>query len=234
MLNRAGFIFLLVVLAAALTWAQADSPAQPAASGNSDSEDRMITPTPVSVGSYSLEFVQETPRTNYLRGGISFGAAYDDNVLGGVSGHPVSDIAYSVWPTIALRQSRSRLQWDFAYSPGFTFYQRTSSRNQADHNLGLNLAYRLSPHVTLTVRDNFEKTSNFFSLVSPGTNATASGSGVTPGPNESVIAPIADRITNLASQQITYQFSPNGMVGASGSFTELRYPKSKQHAGLFE
>ena len=47
------------------------------------------------------------------------------------------------------------------YAPGFTLYQRTSSLNQADQNLSANFQYRLSPNLTATVAEGFQKTSNY-------------------------------------------------------------------------
>ena len=48
----------------------------------------------------------------------------------------------------------------------------------------------------------------------------------------SVIAPIADVLTNNANATLTYQFSANGMIGASGTFTNLHYPNQSQVPGL--
>ena len=150
----------------------------------------------------------------------------------GRNGQPISDVSYSILPTISLDQTRSRLHWVFTYSPGFTFYQKTSSLNQADQNLGVNLSYRLSPHVTLSVRDTFLKTSNV--LNQPISDLASPVSGGVSVPNNSVIAPIADTLTNNANVSITYQFSANGMVGASGTFTNLHYPNEAQVPGLYD
>jgi len=176
-----------------------------------------------------MGFTSET-RSNYVRGGLVFSTAYDSDATTGTNGQPISDVSYSIWPTISLDQTRSRLHWVFNYSPGFTFYQKTSSLNQADQNLGVNLSYRLSPHVTLSVRDTFAKTSNV--LNQPSSDLATPVSGGVSVPNNSVIAPIADTLTNNANVSLTYQFSPNGMVGGSGTFTNLHYPNPTQVPGL--
>ena len=106
-----------------------------------------------------MGFTSET-RSNYLRGGLVFSTAYQSDVMTGSNGQPISDVSYSIFPTISLDQTRSRLHWVFTYSPGYTFYQKTSSLNQANQNLGVNLTYRLSPHVTLSLRDSFQQTSS--------------------------------------------------------------------------
>jgi hypothetical protein len=189
----------------------------------------MVAPAPVSGQSYSMEYAGET-RSNYLRGGLGFTSAYDDNVLGGTSGvRPVSDVSYAVAPSIALDLSRSRLEWVMSYSPGFTFYQKTTSRNAADQNLSLNLHYRLSPHVTLSLQDSLEKTSNAFSQSNVGTV-----SGGAQGANQSVIAPVANLLRNSGNVGLTYQFAANAMVGASGTFSNLHYPNQVQVPGLFD
>jgi hypothetical protein len=118
----------------------------------------------------------------------------------------------------------------FNYSPGFTFYQKTSALNQANQNLGVNLNYRLSPHVTLSLRDSFLKTSNVLNQSNQDFAQPVSGSVFVP--NSSVIAPLADVLSNTASASLTYQFSPDGMVGASGTFGNLHYPNQAQVPGL--
>src|SRR5579864_8602827 len=177
----------IILLAACPLWAQGG--AEAAATGPSGGGGAMLTPAPVSGEGYSMGFTSET-RSNYLRGGLVFGSAYDDNVQPGSNGKPISDISYSVWPTISLDQTRSRLHWVLNYSPGFTFYQKTSSLNQANQNLAINFTYRLSPHVTLSLRDSFQKTSNV--LNQPNQDFAQPVSGSLFVPNNSVIAPIAD------------------------------------------
>ena len=222
----------IILLAVCPVWAQvAASGAEAAATGPAGGGGGMVTPAPVSGEGYSMGFTSET-RSNYLRGGLVFSSAYDSDATTGTNGQPVSDVSYSIWPTISLDQTRSRLHWVFSYSPGFTFYQKTSSLNQADQNLGINLSYRLSPHVTLSVRDTFLKTSNV--LNQPTSDLASPVSGGVSVPNNSVIAPIADTLTNNANVSITYQFSANGMVGASGTFMNLHYPNEAQVPGLYD
>src|SRR5581483_1654677 len=65
---------------------------------SNSSQAPMITPSPVGGGEgYALAYASETPRTNYLRGGIVFGVAYDDNALSS-GAKPVSDVSYSIAP----------------------------------------------------------------------------------------------------------------------------------------
>jgi hypothetical protein len=198
---------------------------------NGDDAGRMLTPPPVSGESYPLSFTSEE-RSNYLRGGVTFNTAYSDNVLGATSTTPISDVSYSVWPTLALDETTSRLRMLLTYAPGFTFYQRTSGYNEADQNLSLDVRYRLTPHVTVSLRDSLQKTSDIFNQPDQGLDLAVSGSAQVA--NQSVIAPLADRLSNSGNAGITYQFSANAMIGASGTFTNLHYPNPAQVPGLFD
>jgi len=204
--------------------------APPAAVGR-DSGEAMTTPAPVSGEAYPMGFTSET-RSNYLRGGLTFGSAWDDSVVSGANGKPVSDESYSIWPTISLDQTRSRLHWVLAYNPGFTFYQKISARNEADQNFAGDFKYRLSPHVTFSLGDTFRKTSNM--LNQPNQDLVQPVSGGAFGANNSLIAPVADVLTNTGNIEMTYQFNANGMIGASGTFTNLHYPTQSQVPELFD
>jgi hypothetical protein len=233
-------ISLSLVLLTATAWSQDDQPAPPAPAVSSpllaatldpNESDSMLVPPPVSGQIYPAAPAAEE-RSNYLRGGVTFTSAYSDNVLAGTTGTPVSDISYSVWPTLALDETTTRLHAVLTYAPGFTFYQRLSSRNEADENLGLELQYRLSPHVTLSGHDGLQKSSDAFNQ--PGQGLAAGVSGSAQGFNDSIVAPLAPRLSNNANLGISYQFSPHAMIGASGSFGNLHYPNSSEVPGLYD
>lgn len=230
------------MVSAAPVWAQvATTPAQPTqavtdsentsnnASDNSD--DRMLTPAPVSVQSYPAEPASEE-RSNYLRGGVAFTSAYTDNALGALNGHPVSDVSYSVAPTLAFDETTPRMHSVLSYAPGFTFYQHTSALNEADQNAKIDWEYRLSPHVTFSAHDAFQKSSSVFNQPDL-TNAEIVSGGAAEA-NFSIVAPIADRLSNFGSTGLTYQFARNGMIGASGTFSNLHYPNPAEVPGLYD
>ena len=118
------FAFGFSLLIALPAWSQNDTtPAQPPVPAmvgldnsstvpdtyNSENNgDRMMTPPPVSGQAYPVELTSEE-RSNYLRGGVAFTTAYTDNVLGGLTPQPVSDISYSVAPMLALDETTSRM-----------------------------------------------------------------------------------------------------------------------------
>jgi hypothetical protein len=230
-------IFVLTLLVAVPIWSQDEPVASaakevPAAEFVTSSDDaRMLTPPTISGEAYPIAPTSEA-RSNYLRAGLTVNSAYSDNVLGGASTHPVSDVDYSIWPTITLDQTTTRLHSLLSYAPGFTFYERTSGRDETDQNATIDLQYRLSPHVTFSVRDSFQRSSNVFNQPDPLSAGVVYGSGQVP--TAAVISPVADRLSNNGSAGLTYQFSPNGMIGGSGTFTNLHYPDPSQVPGLYD
>jgi hypothetical protein len=228
----------LLMLPVASLWSQVDNPgAQPGMTNSVDNpatnpdqnDSRMLTPPPVSGQSYPASYTAGE-KSNYLRGGVAFSSAYSDNALGSVGGKPISDVSYSVAPFIALDEATARLHWVLNYAPGYTFYQRTGSRSQSDQNVAIDFQYRLSPHVTFTARDGFQKSSSVFNQpFLPGVPAIAGG---TQEPNFSVIAPISPFLSNFGNVGVSYQFALNGMVGANGTFSNLHYENQTQTPGL--
>jgi hypothetical protein len=219
-------LFLLLSVAAS----QAQDQATQSGEAPTIGEDRMLTPPPVSGQAYPVGLASQE-HANSLHYGVIFSPAYSDNVLGTNTGQPVSDMSYSVWPTIGVDESTSRLHWDFTYAPGFTFYQRTSGRNEADHNANVSFEYRLSPHVTFNAQDSFQKSSSVFNQPSYSSGQVFGGAQ---GPNDSIIVPLADRLSNYGTVGITYQYARNDMVGAVGSFSSLHYPDPSQVPGLYD
>ncbi len=223
---------MLLLLPAAPLWSQVENtPAAPvpALAGPAYITDPMLTPPLVSGQSYPTTPTSEE-RSNYLRGGLAFTSAYTDNAVGSVAGHPVSDVSYSVAPFVALDETTSRLHCLLTYAPGFTFYQRESFLNEADQNASINLQYRIGPHATFTARDGLLKSSSVFNQTDLASLEAVSGGAQ--GPNFSVFAPTANRLSNSGNVGINYQFAANGMVGASGTFANLYYSNSAEVPGL--
>jgi hypothetical protein len=219
MLTRICLSFSLLVAMPAL------AQVAPSATGTSSSPDAMQTPPPVSGDSYPTETASEA-RSNYLSAGVSASAAYDNDVLGIGSSTPASEFNYSIRPTIAFNQATPRTHRMFSYSPSFTIYQNVSSRNEFDQNASANFAFRLSPHTELTMRDSFEKSTNVLNQPYQGVSGSAQS------PTEDVIAPFAEHIGNTASVGLSYQFSPNGMIGGGGTTAIENYPNPAQAVGL--
>lgn len=217
------YVPISALLLVAFSWAQEDlhTVPVPAIIGPEMPYTEVLTPPmPVSGVQMPLTFSSENPRSNFVMGTLQFGASYDDNMFTTPSNH-ISDESYSILPSLDLGQTRERWTWDFGYRAGFTFNQHVTEANQEVHDLRLLFAYRLSPHVTAQIHENFEKTNGLIS----GFVGSASVSG--PGPlqqsNESVVTPWTDQTRNNTGLDLTYQFSASSLVGASGSYYFVNY-----------
>lgn len=197
--------------------------------GGGDSAD-MLLPPPVSGQAYSMQYLSEQS-SNYLRGRMSFNTSYIDNLYAGSSEASVSETTLSVLPTISLNRTSSLQHLTLTYSPGFTFYQPTSSLNEIDQSAVLDFQRNLSPHSTLTLHDGFEDSSTSFGYINLGTGGVQGiPISVTPG----IIPPFAQRLSNVATAEFTLQTARNSMVGGSGTVTLVNYPNPSQTTGLFD
>lgn len=222
----AGALLVLGLVAAVPALAQV----APEASGGTSDDSQMQTPPPVSSQSYPTEVGAEA-RSNYLRAGLSFATSYIDNLYAG-SSTALSETTYSIFPTIAYDQVTPRQHRMFTYSPGFTFYEPSSALNESDQSLNALYVYRLTEHLTLNASDTFQKSSASSALQDSANGGAVSGSSqpITPG----IVAPFAERLTNTANAQLSFQFSASGMVGGSGTLMKMDYPNPSESSGLFD
>jgi hypothetical protein len=226
MIMLARIYFAVWLLACLPAWCQETTNTE--ADKQSEDQSQLQVPPPVSGQAYETSFEGVT-ESNYLRGGITFTGAYSSNVYFGTT--PIGDMSYSVWPTISLDKTTYRTHFTLNYAPGFTVYQRTTSLNQADQNFSADLQYRLSPNLTATLTEGFQKMSNIFNQPNP-LAATAVSGGI-PLSNVAVVSPIADMITNSSTAQLNYQVGADSMIGGSGNYNTLTYPNPEQVTGLY-
>ncbi len=210
-----------MVFPAILARAQHEHSAAPAATGPDPSYTSDLTPPmPVSGLQMPLMFSSETPRSNFVTGSLQLDTGYDDNVLITPSNH-LGDVGYLILPRIEISQTRERWNLNFEYSLGLTINQRVVERNQTAQNLQLLFAYRLSPHVTAQIHENFVKANSLFSDRLGGSSVV--GPGPLQQPNPFGVTPLADRTANATGLDLTYQFSASSLVGASGDFHSVTY-----------
>jgi hypothetical protein len=164
----------------------------------------------------SLAFRSEQERSNYLRGGLNVGGTYDDNAL--LTPHnTLGNTTFSVFPNISIEQARSRMKWTLGYAAGLTVNERLSSRNQGSHDLNFDSQFRLSPHVSLRIAEDFSLTSGFFDS---GNTGVVVGNG---GPNVSLIQPLSKQRSSSTVAEANYHFALKDVIGASGSFSDLHF-----------
>jgi hypothetical protein len=165
----------------------------------------------------SSAFLSELKRSNYLRGGVNVGAAYDDNPFLASSG-ATSNTSVSIFPNISIEESSSRIRWMLGYAGGMTINENLTNQNQDSQNLNFDSQFRLSPHVNLRVAENFSMITGFFDAGSGAEPVTGSG-----GPNASLIAPLSTQRSSTTTVETNYHFALNDLIGASGSFNDLHF-----------
>jgi hypothetical protein len=213
------FIAASAVLLMTLGWGQDEHTVPVSAIGPELPYTEVLTPpAPVNNVQMPLTFSSDGERSNVLSGSIQVGSGYNDNALVAPKDH-VSNVSVLVVPRIEIRQNRERWSLDFAYSPGITSNQNLSEQNQFAQNLSFASNYRLSPHVSLQLRDNFAVTNNLFS----GLFGNTPGPGPLQQSNASVITPLADSTSNNSGLSVTYQFSSSSLVGLSGNYYFVNY-----------
>src|SRR6202021_3332773 len=113
-------------------------------------------------------------RSNFLRYGLTFTSAYSDNAAESSSGS-VGEASYSLSPTIALDETTSTLHSVLSYSPGFTFYQKTSGLDASDQTVSIDEHYRVSPHVLFSGGAGSHKGSSVFNQPDQGSGSVSGG-----------------------------------------------------------
>ncbi|MGB8030196.1 MAG: hypothetical protein WCF30_11085 [Terracidiphilus sp.] len=189
----------------------------------------MMTPPPVSGMPYP-NGAGSDERSNYLAANLTFSPSYIDNVLPGASSTPVSDVTYSILPSVLFDYSAPRQKAQFSYSPNFAFYEPTTALDTVDHNASAAFQYRFSPKVAVSVQDNFTRTSNVYDSTYLF-SSPISGSTLTPTPT--AIAPFAEQMINNLNGVLSYQFGLNAMIGGGGSYNTFDLPDPAEAQGLF-
>src|SRR5262249_319366 len=90
----------------------------------------------------SMAITPELGASNYLGGGVSVGAGYDDNVFLFPAGAE-TDTSFSVFPNLAIEQTTPRTRLTLGYAGGLTVNQRLSQRDQGSHVLNFDSRFRL-------------------------------------------------------------------------------------------
>jgi hypothetical protein len=219
----------LAWFAAIPAWAQV-APSATGTESTPDDSSQMMTPPAVSSQPYPTEVGAEA-QSNYLRGGIVINTAYIDSLYAGDGSNAQSETTITILPTISYDKTIPRQHISFTYSPGFTYYHPSGALNEFDQNVTAAYQYHMTPHVILNANDTFERSSTFYGLQDSFGGGSVSGASpsLTPG----IVAPFAQRQTNAANAELSYQYSLVGMVGGSGSLTNLDYPNSSESTGLY-
>lgn len=218
MLRQIKIVVVLALLLLALqTHAQVPDPAA--------SEDQPLSPPPTLNGQKpSLAFQSEKSPRNYLSGGISFTDAFTDNMYMSTT-DTESSFTYLIQPFISFAQATPRINWEADVGAGFIFYQHQTQEDQIAKNVGVDLTYRWTQHLTMRLSDTYADTSGLYSASNPATSE--SGVGLVQQSNTSLLVPPIQRtVSNSSLAELNYQFSSTSVAGVRGTFSFLDYPGS--------
>ena len=203
--------FPIVVLLSSLPLSAQVSPS---ASGGSGSEDEgaMYTPAPVS----GMPYGSGELGSSFFEAALGVSGAYTDNLLPSATAKPITDASISIYPSIALDRSTSRVSERISYSPGFTFYEPTNEGDAIGQSASAGLGFRLSPHISLDVNETFLRTSNVFNQSYPFSNPVIGSTQASPA---GLIVPYIGQMVDTTTGTLSYQYARNSMVGGSGNFS---------------
>lgn len=194
-----------------LVFAQSGVPGITAANVPVLASGQMPSSTPTAEG---------TPE-NVLEGGILLGANYDDSAV--PNAFPRKwDINYFVTPRISLQETRERVVWGFSYSPGIELSQNLLYGNQFAQKFGGNIAWRTTPHGTLSAQQYYLVTTNPFL----GFSTTQPGPIISP--NETIYLPNVRQTMILSNVLYSYQANAQTTMGFGGSFQQQKYDRIPQ------
>jgi hypothetical protein len=181
---------------------------------------------PVLINGETISLLGEIERSNQLSFGMTVASGYDDNTLTQNS-RQIGNASFSFLPSMSWHESKSRSLFDLNYSPGFTVNQRLPELNNATHNAGFNSQFRLTENITWRIHDAFVASNNGWTNTNPEmpTNALHE-------PNQLVLTPLADTVSNLAGTDLVYQMGAGTILGGSGSYSLLNYSNVQGGPGV--
>ncbi|MFZ0333241.1 MAG: hypothetical protein WBG29_09745 [Candidatus Acidiferrales bacterium] len=148
---------------------------------------------------------------NVFQGSLAVSSNYDDNVFPTVSPRQWN-VTYSILPQVSFEETRQRVEWKFAYTPGVEISQRAFYRNVFSQRFNGNFVWLVSPHGTLTAEQYY----------SVSTSPFGDSNGISPGPiispNETIYLPNVRQTYSLSHVLYSYQSSAQTTMGFGGSY----------------
>jgi len=181
---------------------------------------------PVRINGETVSLLGEIESSNQLSAGLTIASGYDDNTLT-QSNRQIGNANFSFLPSVSWHESRARSLVDLNYSPGFTVNQKLPELNNAMHNAGINTQFRLTQNVTWRIHDTFVASNNGWANSNPEIPSNALHE-----PNQLVLTPLANTISNSAGTDLVYQMGAGTIVGGSGSYSFLNYSNLQGGPGV--
>jgi hypothetical protein len=148
---------------------------------------------------------------NVFQASLAVSSHYDDNVFPTIPPR-TWDVTYSILPQVSFEETRPRVEWQFAYTPGVEISQRAFYRNVFSQRFNGNFVWMVSPHGTLSAQQYY----------SVSTDPFGDSSGISPGPtispNETIYLPNIRQRYSLSHVLYSYQSSAQTTMGFGGSY----------------
>ena len=211
---------------AALALSVAQPPALIAQDQNAKTQahDSSFTGVPAPLGGTSPQLLPTSAGEvhNLLRGGLAVGALYDDKAIP-VNAQP-AEYQFTVSPTLAVQQTRPQTVWSLDYRGGLTIDHRPQEVGRSIHNatsVTADVQHIFARRLQLELREDYMRTSNPFGYVGESASVAAlSGAGQL---NSFIAVPVATRIAEVSSGNLTYQLTHHSSIGFSGSYSTQRF-----------
>ncbi len=207
-------IWLVLLLASTLAWAQQDSSPAPAVALAPDSEEipaadssaQPLVPAnltdqmpPPAAGIYE-------ELDNLLELSLKAGVGYVSNVNGS------GDEQYNLIPSIHFQELRSRGGWNLQYTPGIYLYQHSTGGSQFSNSASGTGDYDFTDRFHVRVRQDYFRSTDPFAVVENSQPAL----GVINSANPTIAAWGYTRFTTNAG--VDYVLAEHSKIGASGTW----------------
>ena len=208
-------IWLALMLASTLAWAQQDSSPAPAVALAPDSEEIPASAQPLVPANLTDQMPPPAAGIyedldNLLQLSLKAGVGYVSNVNGSGSG----DEQYTLMPSIRFKELRSRGGWDLQYNPGIYFYQHSTETSQFSNSASGTGDYNFTDRFHVRVRQDYFRATEPFAAVENSLPSL----GVLNGANPTIVAWGYTKYTTNAS--LDYALTEHSKIGVSGTWNE--------------
>ena len=167
-----------------------------------------------------LRFAGESAADNQVS--LSMGASffYDDNVLSN-NADRLSDEAIAFTSHLGAARQTENLTFSFDYTPYFPIYTHLDQFDRLNHLAALNMAYRLSSHLSVGVFDTISYQNGFNASISEQPITT--GLGLPTALNQTISPYTIRTLANSSGLNLTYVMSKRMSLTFTGTYEERKF-----------
>ncbi|HZQ91909.1 MAG TPA: hypothetical protein VFA60_08970 [Terriglobales bacterium] len=170
-------------------------------------------PTPLNQGTQPGIFSGEAQKNNLIMVGLSASTTYDDNAD---NVNRLSNVMSSFSGDFKLNLLRPRWNLLLGYTPGYSYNTEITRYNEFSQAQMFSLQYRMSPRLSLSLRNQFSRISN------PQQSITTGGEpplfGAVEGTNPTGVGQNLIRTSEQAGVDVTYQLDARSFAGVGGGY----------------